>query len=83
VPLSAGGSGTCIDVNTQSCPGELAVGLCSGPDNVKCCLTDFGAGYAAGSRRFGSPVAACRWGEAVRAAGTRIFLSVSDLTIGF
>jgi len=40
---SDGGSGTCIDTNTQSCnDGILEPGFCPGPNNIVCCATDWG-----------------------------------------
>jgi hypothetical protein len=37
-----GGSGSCINTNTQKCAGIVVAGQCPGPANVECCVTDFG-----------------------------------------
>jgi hypothetical protein len=79
---ASGGSGSCIDVNTQSCPGELVVGLCPGPNNIECCLTNFGAYAPARRASFGVPVRIMCWRSSMAADSGRRDRGASAQVLG-
>jgi len=55
-----GARGTCININTQNCAGEIVPNdVCPGPNNIECCLTNFGSCNVNGQEGICIPTSEC------------------------